>query len=139
MMEDEVNVNDQYRKFFKDKSPETSLMIGTELTLNSIPPHWNVICTCEVPKTERKQSLVSIGKHYYVFEDASVLKPFKLKLLFRRYYSDVISYTDRSDPRILHLSSKVGKKSFRFQFSKATKNIESKQILQEKNKVLVLK
>lgn len=139
MMEDEININDQYRKFFKDKSSETSMMVGTELTLKSIPPHWNVICSCDIPKSDKKQVLVSIDKHFYIFEDSSQLKPFKLRLMFRRYFSEVICYTDRSDPRILHISSKIGKKNFKFHFSKAMKNIESKQILLEKNKVLIFK
>jgi hypothetical protein len=139
MMEDEININDQYRKFFKDKSQETTMMMGTELTLKSIPSHWSVICSCDIPKTDKKQILVSIDKHFYIFEDSSQLKPFKFRLVFRRYYSDVICFTDRSDPRILNISSKVGKKNFKFQFSKAMKTIESKQILLEKNKVLVFK
>jgi molybdopterin-guanine dinucleotide biosynthesis protein A len=138
-MEDEININDQYRKFFKDNSLETSIMVGTETKFKKIPSHWLLICSCEIPKTEKKQLLVFIDKHFYIFEDSSASEDHKLRLIFRRYFADIISYTDRSDPRVLHISSKIGKKNVKFYFKKASKTIESKKLLQEKSKVMVLK
>ena len=139
MMEDEININDQYRKFFKDKSLETSMMMGTETKFKKIPSHWLLICSCDIPNTKKKQLLVFIDKHFYIFEDSSNSSDLRLRLVFRRYFADIIAYTDRSDPRILHISSKIGKKNVKFHFKKASKTIESKKLLQEKTKVMVLK
>lgn len=137
-MDDEVDVNLQYSKFFRDDSKERSIALGTETALKSIPVHWTVICTSEIPQKGTTQLLVFIGKHIYIFEDTDQSSGIRLRLLFRKYFSEVIAYTDRGDPRVLHVSSKVGKANFKFHFSKAAKTIESKKLLQEKNKVLVL-
>lgn len=139
MMEDEIDINHQYQKFFRDDAQERNIVLGTETQFKTIPPYWTVICSCEIPKKGNTQLLVFIDKHIYIFEDMDQSSRIRLRLLFRRYFSEVIAYTDRSDPRILHVSSKMGKKNFKFHFSKVAQTIESKQLLQEKSKVLVLK
>lgn len=91
-----------------------------------------------MPKKSVAQLLVFIDKHIYIFEEVEQSARKCLRLLFKRYFSEVIAYTDRSDPRVLHISSKVGKKNFKFHFLKVTQTIESKKLLQEKCRVLVL-